>query len=174
MMDVADIQELYRYNQWANDRAFEAASGLTLEEFTRDLGNSYPSVRDTLTHVVWAEWIWLQRWKGNSPQHRFSAAEFPDVNALNTRWVALKTEQRAVIESITAERLGAVVEYVNLRGQPFRYVLWRQMYHVVNHSTYHRGQLTTMLRQLGKVPVPTDFLVFHDELDPGTNPRPRS
>ena len=113
MMDVADIQELYRYNQWANDRAFEAASGLTLEEFTRDLGNSYPSVRDTLTHVVWAEWIWLQRWKGNSPQHRFSAAEFPDVNALNTRWVALKTEQRAVIESITAERLGAVVEYVN-------------------------------------------------------------
>ena len=48
------------------------------------------------------------------------------------------------------------------------------MYHVVNHSTYHRGQLTTMLRQLGKVPVPTDFLVFHDELDPGSNPRPRS
>jgi uncharacterized damage-inducible protein DinB len=50
MMDVADIQELYRYNQWANDRAFEAASRLTLAEFTRDLGNSYPSVRDTLTH----------------------------------------------------------------------------------------------------------------------------
>ena len=107
MMDVAGIQELYRYNQWANDRAFEAASGLTLEEFTRDLGNSYPSVRDTLTHVVWAEWIWLQRWKGNSPQHRFSAAEFPDVNALNTRWVALKTEQRPFIESVTPERLGA-------------------------------------------------------------------
>ena len=80
MMDVADIQELYRYNQWANDRAFEAASGLTLEEFTRDLGNSYPSVRDTLTHIVWAEWIWLQRWKGTSPQHRFDPAEFPDVS----------------------------------------------------------------------------------------------
>ena len=174
MMDVAGIQELYRYNQWANDRAFEAVSGLTLEEFTRDLGNSYPSVRDTLTHVVWAEWIWLQRWKGTSPQHRFDSAEFPDVNALNTRWVALKTEQRAVIESITAARLGAVVEYVNLQGQTWRYRLSRQMYHVVNHSTYHRGQLTTMLRQLGRVPVPTDFLVFHDELDPGTNPRPRS
>ena len=148
--------------------------GLTLEEFTRDLGNSYPSVRDTLTHLVWAEWIWLQRWKGTSPQHRFDSAEFPDVNALNTRWVALKTEQRAVIESITAARLGAVVEYVNMQGQTWRYRLWRQMYHVVNHSTYHRGQLTTMLRQLGRVPVPTDFLVFCDELDPGTAPRPRS
>ena len=121
MMDVADIQELYRYNQWANDRAFEAASGLTLEEFTRDLGNSYPSVRDTLTHIVWAEWIWLQRWKGTSPQHRFDAAEFPDVNALNTRWVELKAEQRAFIEAVTAERLGAVVQYVNLQGQTWRY-----------------------------------------------------
>jgi uncharacterized damage-inducible protein DinB len=166
-MDVAGIQELYRYNQWANDRAFEAASGLTLEEFTRDLGNSYPSVRDTLTHLVWAEWIWLQRWKGTSPQHRFDAAEFPHVNTLATRWRELKAEQGALVEAVTGERLHAVLTYVNLQGRTFRYTLWRQMYHVVNHSTYHRGQLTTMLRQLGRVPVPTDFLVFHDELDSG-------
>jgi uncharacterized damage-inducible protein DinB len=165
MMDVADIQELYRYNQWANDRAFEAASGLTLEAFTRDVGNSYPSVRDTLTHIVWAEWIWLQRWKGTSPQHRFEAAEFPDVNTLNTRWLELKAGQRAFVEAVTGERLHAVLPYVNLQGQTWRYTLWRQMYHVVNHSTYHRGQLTTMLRQLGTVAVATDFLVFHDELD---------
>jgi uncharacterized damage-inducible protein DinB len=167
MMDVADIQELYRYNQWANDRVFEAVSGMTLEEFTRDLGNSYPSVCDTLTHIVWAEWIWLQRWKGTSPQHRFDAAEFPDVNPLNTRWLELKVEQRAFVEAVTGERLHAVLPYVNLQGHTWRYALWRQMYHVVNHSTYHRGQLTTMLRQLGTVPIPTDFLVFHDELDSG-------
>jgi uncharacterized damage-inducible protein DinB len=167
MMDVADIQELYRYNQWANDRVFEAVSGMTLEEFTRDLGNSYPSVRDTLTHIVWAEWIWLQRWKGTSPQYKFHAAEFPDVNTLNTRWLELKVEQRAFVEAVTGERLHAVLPYVNLQGHTWRYALWRQMYHVVNHSTYHRGQLTTMLRQLGTVPIPTDFLVFHDELDSG-------
>jgi uncharacterized damage-inducible protein DinB len=167
MMDVAGIQELFRYNQWANDRAFEAASGLTPEEFTRDLGNSYPSVRDTLTHVVWAEWIWLQRWKGTSPQDRFNAAEFPHVHTLTSRWLELKAEQGAFVEAVTGERLHAVLTYVNLQGQNYRYALWRQMYHVVNHSTYHRGQLTTMLRQLGRVPVPTDFLVFHDELDSG-------
>jgi uncharacterized damage-inducible protein DinB len=167
MIDVADIQELFRYNQWANDRAFEVASGLTLEEFTRDLGNSYPSMRDTLTHIVWAEWIWLQRWKGTSPRQRFDPTEFSDVTPLKTRWVELKAEQRAFIESVTDERLGAVVEYVNLQGQTWRYALWRQMYHVVNHSTYHRGQLTTMLRQLALVPVNTDFLVFQDELESG-------
>jgi DinB family len=93
MMDVADIQELYRYNQWANDRVFEAVSGLVLTEFTRDLGNSYPSVRDTLTHIVRAEWMWLQRWKGTSPQHKFDATEFSHVKVLNTRWSELKAEQ---------------------------------------------------------------------------------
>lgn len=123
MIEVADIQELYRYNEWANDRAFEAASGLTLEQFTRDLGNSHRSVRDTLTHIVWAERVWLQRWKGTSPQHRLDAAEFPDVNALDTAWKELKNEQRAFIESVTDERLGAVVEYVNLQGQTWRYRL---------------------------------------------------
>jgi uncharacterized damage-inducible protein DinB len=167
MIDVADIQEFYRYNQWANDRAFEAVSHVTLEEFTRELGNSYPSVRDTLTHIVWGEWIWLQRWKGTSPQHRFDAAEFPNVKTLNIRWLELKAEQGAFVEALSGERLHAVFTYVNLQGQSCRYVLWRQMYHVVNHSTYHRGQLTTMLRQLEAVPAPTDFLVFHDELESG-------
>jgi uncharacterized damage-inducible protein DinB len=89
------------------------------------------------------------------------------VNRLNTRWLELKAEQGAFVEAVTSERLHAVLTYVNLQGQTWRYALWRQMYHVVNHSTYHRGQLTTMLRQLGTVPVPTDFLVFHDELDSG-------
>jgi uncharacterized damage-inducible protein DinB len=68
------------------------------------------------------------------------------------------------LESLTAEQLGSMVRYVNLAGQAWEYSLWRQLYHLVNHSSYHRGQVTTMLRQLGEPPVGTDFLVFHDEL----------
>ena len=60
----------------------------------------------------------------------------------------LKAEQGAFLEAVTGERLHAVLSYVNLQGQTWQYALWRQMSHVVNHSTYHRGQLTTMLRQL--------------------------
>jgi uncharacterized damage-inducible protein DinB len=168
MIDLADIQELFRYNQWANNRMFDTVCGLTVDEFTRDLGNSFPSMRDTLTHIVWAEWIWLQRWKGTSPQQVFDAKEFPDANALKARWLQLKAEQDNFLGAVTAERLHAVRAYVNLRGLSCRYPLWREMYHVVNHSTYHRGQLTTMLRQLQATPVPTDFLDFQDEL--GTRP----
>ena len=165
MVDPTDIQELYRYNRWANDRMFDTVCHLTVNEFTRDLGSSFPSARDTLTHLVWAEWIWLQRWKGMSPQLVFDPTEFSHPQALKARWLEVKAEQHAFLGVLTTERLRAVVAYVNLQGQSWGYPLWRQMYHVVNHSTYHRGQLTTMLRQLQAMPTTTDFLVFHDELE---------
>ncbi len=165
MIHVTAIQELYRYNQWANRRMFEAVSSLTVEEFSRNLGSSYPSARDTLLHIVWAEWIWLQRWKGLSPQSVFPATDFPDLNAVKARWSDVESEQRAFLDKITRERLLEAVRYLNLRGERWEYPLWRTMYHVVNHSSYHRGQLTTMLRQLGARALPTDFLVFHDEAE---------
>lgn len=164
MINVRAVQEFYRYNRWANGRIFEAVSGLTREAFVKDLGGSYPSVRDTLTHIVWAEWVWLQRWRGTSPQTVFQATDFLLPDALRAGWLEVEVEQRAFLEAVTAERLLSVVQYVSLQGQTWEYPLWRQMYHLVNHSSYHRGQVTTMLRQLGARPVPTDFLVFHDEM----------
>jgi uncharacterized damage-inducible protein DinB len=163
MIDVPTIQGLFRYNAWANSRVFDAASSPTEEEFTRDLGSSHPSVRDTLLHIVWAEWIWLQRWKGVSPTAAFQAADFPNCDAVRARWSAVESEQRSFLDAVTEEQLSAVVRYVNLKGEPWQYPLWRQMCHVVNHSTYHRGQVITMLRQLGARPVSTDLLMFDDD-----------
>jgi DinB family protein len=99
------------------------------------------------------------------PRKVFEARDFQHVGILRERWFDMEIEQRAFIETMTPEALLGFVQYVNLQGQTCHYPLWRQMDHVVNHSSYHRGQLTTMLRQLAARPVPTDFLVFHDELD---------
>ena len=165
MIDLATIQELYRYNRWANHRAREALAKLPHEDFTRDLGNSYPSLRDTAVHIAWAEWIWLERWKGTSPRSVFQVSDFPTVDALETKWSEVERGQVTLLDTLPAERLRDVVPYVNLQGHTWRYPLWRQMVHVVNHSTYHRGQLTTMLRQVKAQVVTTDFLVYHDELD---------
>lgn len=166
-MDVGAVQGLYRYHRWANGRVFEAVSHLSPEEFVRDLRSSHRSVRNTLLHIVWAEWIWLQRWQGLSPHAVFQAAEFPSPDAVRARWSEVESEERRFLEEVTVERLLAVVRYVDLEGQSWQYPLWRQMYHVVNHSTYHRGQLSTMLRQLGAQPIPTDLLVFDDEQKSG-------
>jgi uncharacterized damage-inducible protein DinB len=161
-MDPATIGALYRYDSWANEEVLDAASRVTPADFTRGLGSSHGSVRDTLTHVVWAEWIWLERWKGASPTVVFPPADFPSVDALRERFRSVAAERSAFMRRLTAEDLLQVREYRNLRGEAWRYPLWQQMHHVVNHSTYHRGQVVTMLRQLGAAVPATDFLVYYD------------
>jgi len=163
-MDAQRIGELYRYNAWAARRVFDAASSLTREQFVATIPSSYPSVRDTLVHVLWAEWIWLERWNGNSPKTVFDPQDFPGAGALRARWEDVHEEQMAFVRSVNEELLATVMRYVNMRGETWEYELWKQMLHVVNHSSYHRGQVITMLRQLGAPPPTTDFLVFYDEL----------
>ena len=67
-MTLEYIRTLYRYNDWANAHMLEAASQLDQEQFGRDMGSSFASVRDTLLHMLYAEWIWLERWHGRSPE----------------------------------------------------------------------------------------------------------
>ena len=70
-MTKDDIQLLYEYDRWANNRVLQAASTLDAEEFTRDLGGSLRSVRDTLVHIIGGEWGWLKYWKEPSPGPTF-------------------------------------------------------------------------------------------------------
>ena len=162
-MDLETLGDLYLYNSWANEQTLQAASRLSAADFDRDLKGSYCSVRETLTHIVWAEWIWLQRWKGVSPTVVFPAADYPTVDSLRRQFEAVATERSAFLRGRSAEQILQVVEYTNRRGQTWRYPLWQQLYHVVNHSTYHRGQVATMLRQLGAAPAATDLLVYYDQ-----------
>jgi uncharacterized damage-inducible protein DinB len=161
-MDVTAVGALYRYNSWANDRMLDAASPLLTADFTRDLGSGYGSVRDTLTHIAWAEWIWLRRWKGVSPTLVFSPADFPDLKCLREKLREVAAERSDFLLGLTDESLLREVEYRNVKGEAWRYPLWQQLYHVANHSSHHRGQLATLLRQLGALAPATDFLVYYD------------
>ena len=162
-MDLDRVGVLYRYHQWANAAAVEAATKLSAEQFLRDLGSSHRSLRDTLAHSLAADWIWLERWKGTSPPALLSPAEFPTIESLRERWRAVASDQEAFVSSLTEEALRQRISYVNTQGRSFAYPLWQQMLHVANHGTYHRGQVTTLLRQLGAEPAATDLLVFYDQ-----------
>jgi len=167
-MELNCIRQLYEYNHWADRRILAIARTLTNKDFIRPMGNSFSSVRDTLAHILGAEWIWLERWQGRSPKALLEAASFPKVQSLESRWEAVELAQRQFIEALTPQRLIEELAYLNQRGQLYSYPLWQQMVHVVNHSSYHRGQITTLLRQLGAESVSTDFLVYYDE-KPKTN-----
>lgn len=161
-MSKNDIQLLYEYNRWANGRMLHAVSRLTAEQFTQDLSSSYRSVRDTLTHVLSAEWIWLMRWQRMSPKAMLNPMDYPKVESLRAKWADVERNQADFINRVTDESLERVIAYTNTRGEEWKYPLGQMVQHVVNHSSYHRGQVTTMLRQLGAEAVPLDFLVFID------------
>jgi len=162
MMDLGTVQALYDYNRWSNTRVLDAVSKLSAEQFTRDLENSFRSVHATLVHILSAEWIWLERWNGTSPKSMLGSEELADVDAIRKRWDKVESERAAFIRSLSEEKLATTLSYVNTRGQTFAYPLWQMLVHVANHSTYHRGQLTTLLRQVGAKPVDTDLLTFYD------------
>ncbi len=163
-MTPKEMGALYDYNDWANRRVLDSCAQLTSEQFTRDLGSSFRSVRDTVVHILGAEWIWLERWQGRSPTGLPPGTEFADLAAVRARWEVLGQELLEFVREVTASELERVVEYRNLRGHPFAYPLRAMLQHLVNHGTYHRGQVTTMLRQLGAEPRPTDLLRYYDHL----------
>jgi uncharacterized damage-inducible protein DinB len=163
-MDLETIRELYEYNRWANARSLQAASTVSPADFTKEVGGSFASLRGTLAHVYGAEWIWLERWRGTSPRKLPFALDFPDVETIRSRWQDVEREQREFLDALDPARLAEVVSYVNLKGESFAYPLGRMLQHVVNHSTYHRGQVATLLRQLGATPLSTDLLLYDDGL----------
>ena len=162
-MNIEDIRTLYAYNRWANHRVCEATRRLDVRDFVRDQRVSHSSVRGTLIHIMWGEWVWLQRWRGESPKQMFASDDFPSLVEVEARWDTVEREQKQFIERLTDAELRERVSYENLQGQRWEYIRGRMMQHVVNHSSYHRGQVAVLLRQLGKTPSPTDFLVFFDE-----------
>jgi uncharacterized damage-inducible protein DinB len=157
-----EISKLFAYNRWATARALEPVSALTPEEFSREVGGSFPSVHKTLAHIYAAEWIWLERWQGRSPRALPPEQEVPTLEALVEKWSLVENWQRVFVEGLTDARMAEVVTYVNVKGETWSYPLGEMLVHLVNHSTYHRGQVATMLRQLGKIPRSTDYLAYLD------------
>lgn len=163
-MTPDDLKTLLDYHYWACDRALDAASELTPEQFTRDLGSSFRSVRDTLAHTYSAEWAWYQRWHGTSPTAMLPFDQFPDVASLRRAWTAHEQKMRAFLASLSEAGIDRVYDYKTLDGTAASSRLRDMLQHVVNHGSYHRGQVTTMLRQLGARPAKSmDLIRYYRE-----------
>jgi len=161
-MNLQDLQTMLDYHYWARDRMFEALEPLTAEQVNRDMGNSFKSIRDTVAHLYAAEWAWYSRWQGTSPDKLLPADMFPDLAAVRLASTELEAKIRAYVEALGEANVTKVIEYKLLSGQPGASPVWQMVQHLVNHASYHRGQVTTMLRQLGAQPAkPLDMIAFY-------------
>ena len=162
-MTPQEMLVLYEFNAWADRRMLGAVAAVKKEEFLRPMGSSFGSLRDTAAHIYGAEWVWLERFQGRSPGSLPHAAEFQDVESLREKWAGLESRLLGFVGSLTQEDLNRVMEYKTLKFGVYSNPLWQSMQHVVNHGTYHRGQVTTLLRQLGAQPVLTDLMHYYRE-----------
>ena len=163
-MTYDDLSLLVDYNYWARDRLLEAVAALTPEQFTRDMGNSFSSVRDTIAHICDTESIWLARWNGGQPTGFQSAERIPDLAAARAVWAELERGMRETLARLGPSGVQRTIEYKDFRGAKRSDVFWQMLQHAVNHGSYHRGQVTTMLRQLGAAPPKyMDLIVYYRE-----------
>ena len=159
-MTVIEVLLLFAYDEWANDRLLTAVERLPPEQVTRQLGGSFPTIGDTMGHIVAGEWIWMRRLQGASPTARPDWVTGTAPSALRARLREVEGERASFLRSLTGDALARPVPYTLMNGAHGEQPLGDLLTHVVNHSTYHRGQVATMLRQVGAVPPATDFLVF--------------
>jgi uncharacterized damage-inducible protein DinB len=160
-MTDEDLKLLVDYHYWARDRVLEALEPLSLEEYTRPLGNSFPSLRDTVVHLYGADWIWCSRWEGVSPDALPDPGLFSDLAAIRAAWEAHERQVRAALERYGERGVDTLVEYVR-HGKHLAEPFSQTLQHLVNHGSYHRGQVTTMLRQLGQAPPKSlDLIAFY-------------
>jgi uncharacterized damage-inducible protein DinB len=162
-MSPEEMRQLFEYNAWANRRCLSSAEKLTQDQFLKPMGSSFSSVRDTLGHMYGVERVWLERFRGASPSSIPSADHFDSLSSLRDSWLQFEPELLGFVRGLSQADLDREMEYKTLKFGLYRNPLWQSMLHLINHGTYHRGQVTTLLRQHGVQPVLTDLMHFYRE-----------
>ena len=160
--DLSTIRNFFAFGRWANRTILESVAVQTPEEYARPIGGSFGSVQGTLFHLYGADWVWLERFHGRSPRAMPEGEDLTTLEALARKWREVEAGQDAYIATLTQERLAEPLSYVAFSGDSFTRRLGDALLHLANHGTYHRGQVATLLRQLGRKAASTDYLRFID------------
>jgi uncharacterized damage-inducible protein DinB len=158
-MTQNEIQQLYDYDKWADLKLLEAIAAVAKDHYTKDLESSFGGIHGTLVHILSADKVWFARWTGKIPA-LLKAEDFPTVEVVKKQWDAYHCEMSNFVRGLTEEKLNDPLSYTDFKGNSFSHPLFQQMQHKVNHSSYHRGQVVTMLRQMGEKVVSTDMINY--------------
>ena len=171
-LHIEQFRRFAQYNAWFNGRLYDLVSSLSEEERNRDMGAFFRSIHGTLNHILLADRIWLGRISKHP--HGFRSLEktplvfefqslaqvlcesFPELAAQRHE---TDTAIRSWVTELTPEILESDLSYARSTGQNMVLPFWHVVAHLFNHQTHHRGQVTTLLFQLGHDPGSTDFIL---------------
>ena len=159
-MTLQETKMLTAYSAWATNRIFEALEKLSAEETTRDLKSSHRSIHGTLTHLVGAEKMWLSRMAGTPDKAMITPADVPTVADVKSTWEQTGFAMARFLGAMTDKKLQETFSFPTSSGGQFTYRFSEALQHVVNHATFHRGQVVGLMRQMGHTPPDTGLTVF--------------
>lgn len=159
-LNASTACDLLLYTLWADRQILGAVRQASTEDLTRDAGVSFGSILGTLAHTLGAQRIWLSRFSGTSLDRVPSIEDFPTLPAWIAGWEETAAGLEAFLASLSDEQLAAPITWTNTRGQSATRPLWQPVAQLVNHSTYHRGQVVSLLRQMGYTVPSTDLIYY--------------
>ncbi len=151
-------QSHLEFMQWADQQLYTALSQTPADQISQDRGSSFKSLFDTLNHVYLAELVWISRIEGDPGTTIADLSAPADMAALGAAWSVLHT--RWIDWGKALDDWSKPMTIRNRSGE-FQLPYWKVVMHLMNHGSYHRGQLATMLRQAGVKPPATDLMVFY-------------
>lgn len=157
---VGAVRQLLLYTLWADRVCLKAIEAVAAEDLARPTGSSFGSLLETLAHILVSQRLWLARFEGKTLDRLPELADFPDWETLTAAWGETSAELGFFLAALTADQVSADLTWTSTTGVTYRRPLWQPLLHLVNHTTYHRGQVVTQLRQLGYEPPSTDLIYF--------------
>jgi uncharacterized damage-inducible protein DinB len=154
------VRELLIYMLWADRLTLKSARDVRPEDLTRDAGISFGSLLGTMAHMLISQRLWLSRFSG-APLGRLPAIEdFPDLPSWIHGWEETAAGIEAFLAALTDDQLAGSLTWTSTTGETYTRPLWEPVIHLVNHSTYHRGQVVSLLRQMGYKSPKTDLVYY--------------
>lgn len=157
------LPQLFDYLFWADRMILSAAAGVAEEEYYRERGISAGSIHKLLAHAMGAQIVWLGRWKGNGPPRRPDHTDFPTRQSIEAHWPKVHAQIAEFLAQQTSQILASICSFTNFDGSRAAIPLGHLMLHVVDHGTYHRGQLNTMIKQAGGKPASVWYVAYQKE-----------
>jgi uncharacterized damage-inducible protein DinB len=150
-----------RYHRWATDRVLEETVVLPAGQLVTDFKSSFGSIYETLVHLYQSDAIWLARLEGRPTGTRADYEAPGCTYELRDIWSGVLDKMTSWAESLSESGWSIERSYKTLAGLAYATPLWQMVLHIVNHGSHHRGQITTMLRQLGVKPVNLDLIAYY-------------
>lgn len=161
---TVELLALYDYDSWANERVVRTLRALPEADYVREMGGGWPSVRATFVHIAGATDAWAERFAGKDVLVLPKESDLPGLEEAVALLQRAEEKHRAHLRTLTREKLDRAFSWKNLSGDVKTAPFWVVVRHVVNHQTYHRGQIASMVRRLGHAPLPTDMVRWGIEL----------